>query len=247
MRIAIVGSACQGKTTLVNDIVKTWPAYKAHESGYREAVKKKKLSINKETNKKTQKTILKELIKDLNSYKEGDKVIFDRCPLDNIVYSLWAEEKGTSDIDSDFIKECIPLVQESMHKLDIIFYIPITKAAPVIPIPRENREVDYNFINEIDNIFKALSHQYYRTGISPFFPKEDRPPIIEIFGTPEERIEMIRLYLDDSGDLVNDENSVLNTENLDLIEKLLRDHQEIKIEEEEWEKFKGNIIVPPPK
>jgi len=247
MRIAIVGSACQGKTTLVNDIIKTWPAYKAHESGYRKTVKENNLLINKETNKITQETILKCLVDDLKNYSPGDKVLFDRCPLDNIVYSLWAEEKSTSDITGEFIKECIPLVQESMHNIDIIFYLPITKAAPVIPIPRENREVDYNFIAEIDNIFKAISHQYYRTGASPFFPKEDRPPIIEIFGTPEERIEMIRLYLDDSGDLVNDENSVLNTENLDLIEKLLADHKEIKIEDEEWEKFKGNIIVPPPK
>jgi AAA domain len=245
MRIAIVGSACQGKTTLVNDIIKTWPAYKAHESGYRKVVKEKNLLINKETNKETQETILKCLVDDLKNYSAGEKIIFDRCPLDNIVYSLWAEEKKTSDIDSEFIKECIPLVQESMHNLDIIFYIPITKAASVIPIPRENREVDYNFINEIDNIFKALSHQYYRTGHSPFFPKEDRPPIIEIFGTPEERIEMIRLYLDDHGDLVNDEKSVLNPENMDLIERLLTDQQDAKISEEEWEKFKSNIILPP--
>jgi len=247
MRIAIVGSACQGKTTLVNDIIKTWPSYKAHESGYRKAVREKQLPINKQTNQDTQWTILNCLVEDLKGYTSNDKIIFDRCPLDNIVYSMWAEEKGTSDINGEFVKKCIPLVQESMHNLDIIFFLPITKAAPIIPIPRENREVDYTFINEIDNIFKALSHQYYQTGESPFFPKEDRPPIIEIFGTPEERIEMLRLYLNDYGDLIDDGNSILNTENLDLIESLLSDQKDAKISEEEWEKFKGNIIIPPPK
>jgi hypothetical protein len=247
MRIAIVGSACQGKTTLVNDIVKKWPAYKAHVSSYRTTVREKQLPINKLTNEDTQWTILNCLVEDLKTYTSKDKVIFDRCPLDNIVYSMWAEDKGTSDINGEFIKKCIPLIQESMHNLDIIFFLPITKAAPVIPIPRENREVDYTFINEIDNIFKAISHQYYQTGASPFFPKEDRPPIIEIFGTPEERIEMLKLYLNDDGDLIDDGNSVLNTENLDLIESLLADQKDAKISEEEWEKFKGNIIIPPPK
>jgi hypothetical protein len=244
MRIAIVGSACQGKTTLINDIVKTWPSYKIHESGYRKAVREKNLKINKETNQDTQWTILNCLLDDVQAYDKGDKVLFDRCPLDNIVYSLWAEEKGASDIDGEFIKKCIPIVQQSMHLIDIIFYLPITKAVPIIPIPKENREVDYTYIEEIDNIFKAISYQLSQTNTSPFFPKEDRPPIIEIFGTPEERIEMIKLYLNDNGDLIDGE-SVLSPENLDLIEKLLMDQKDAKLSEEEWEKFKNNIIIPP--
>lgn len=245
MRIAIVGSGCQGKTTVVNDMIKTWPTYKAHESGYRKSVKEKNLPINKETNQDTQWTILNHLVDDLQQYSKDDNVIFDRCPLDNIVYSLWAEDKGESDIDSDFIKKCMPIVQNSMHSLDIIFYIPITKAAPVIPIPRENREVDYTYITEIDNIFKAISYQLTNTNVSPFFPKEDRPPIIEIFGTPEERIQMIKLYLNDEGNLIDEESSILSPDNISMMEKLISEQKDEKLTEEEWNKFKSNIIIPP--
>ena len=244
MRIAIVGAGCQGKTTLVNDILKTWPNYTAHESGYRKAVKENKLPINKETTKDSQWDILNCLIDDVQKYETGDMVVFDRCPLDNIVYSLWAEEKGLTDIDGEFIKKCIPLVQQSMHKLDIIFYIPITKAAPIVPIPRENREVDYNYIKEIDNIFKAISYQLTNTNASIFFPKEDRPPIIEIFGTPEERIEMIKLYLNADGTLIDEESSILNNDNLAMIERLMGDQKDAKIDEDEFNKFKNNIILP---
>lgn len=108
MRIAIVGSANTGKTTLINDIVKNWPSYKIHESGYRKAVRENKLPINKETNQDSQWTILNCLVDDIQAYSKEDKVLFDRCPLDNIVYSMWAEEKKTSDIDGEFIKKCIP-------------------------------------------------------------------------------------------------------------------------------------------
>jgi hypothetical protein len=244
MRIAIIGAGCQGKTTLINDMIKTWPAYKAHESGYRKAIKENKLPINKQVTKDSQWTILNCLIDDIQAYEQGDKVIFDRCPLDNIVYSLWAEEKNTGDIDGEFIKKCIPIVQNAMHGLDIIFYIPITKAAPVIPIPRENREVDYTYITEIDNIFKAISHQLNHTNTSPFFPKEDRPPIIEIFGTPEERIAMIKFYLNDAGDLIESDTSVLSPENIDILEKLMIDQNDAKAEEVELDKFRKNIILP---
>ena len=244
MRIAIVGSANTGKTTLINDIIKTWPLYKAHESSYRKAIKEKALSINKEVNQSGQWEILNCLVDDLQQYQKGDKVLFDRCPLDNIIYSMWSEEKNISDIDGEFIKKCIPIVQNSMHNLDIIFYTPITKAAPIVPIPRENREVDYTYIEEIDNIFKAISYQLSHTNTSPFFPKEDRPPIIEIFGTPEERIEMIKFYLNTDGDLIDDEAGILSNENLDLMEKLLADHKEIKVSDDEWDKFKRNIILP---
>jgi hypothetical protein len=131
-----------------------------------------------------------------------------------------------------------------MHSIDIIFYVPITKAAPIIPLPRENREVDYTFINEIDNIFKAVSYQLTTTNASPFFPKEDRPPIIEIFGTPEERIEMIKLYLNNEGNLIDTENSILNNENIAMMEKLMGDQKDAHEAEEELNKFKNSIIKP---
>lgn len=241
MRIAIVGSACQGKTTLVNDIIKNWPVYTAHQSSYRKAIREKNLPINKETNQNTQLEILNCLINDLKGYSNTDNVIFDRCPLDNIVYSLWSNAKNESDIDDEFIKKCIPLVQESMHNLDIIFFLPITSVAPVPITERAEREVDPTFIQEIDNIFKGISHSYYRTGTSPFFPDEDRPPIIEIFGNPQERIEMIKLYLGETGSLV-DGDSVFTAQSIEEMEQLLQIQKSLGIEAEKETKLRDEIM-----
>jgi len=241
MRIAIIGSACQGKTTLVNDIIKSWPGYTAHESSYRKAVREKKLPINKATTQATQWEILNCLVDDLKGYSSTDNVIFDRCPLDNIVYSLWSNAKNKSDIDDEFIKKCIPLVQESMHNLDIIFFLPITSVAPVEITERAEREVDPVFIEEIDNIFKGISHSYYRTGLSPFFPEEDRPPIIEIFGNPQERVEMVRLYLGDDGRLV-DGDSVFSAQSIQEMEQLLEIQKILGVEADKEQKLKDEII-----
>lgn len=241
MRIAISGSACQGKSTLVNDILKEWPMYSKSKETYRTAIKDNNLTLNKHATKDSQRTILKCLLEDIKTSRRGDNVIFDRCCLDNIVYSLWCNAKNTSDIDDDFIRECIPLVHESMKYIDIIFFLPITSVAPVEIIEKENRDVDPVYITEIDNIFKVISHGLQKTGKSPFFPEEDRPPIIEIYGSPRERIEMLKLYLNNTGALVED-NSIFSTENIDMMESLLKAQKKVDSIEKEEKKILDDII-----
>lgn len=243
MRIAISGTACQGKTTFINDFLKQWPAYNKSNESYRAVLKKEKIKINKLVNKDGQWKILNCLIDDIQKTSKGDKVLFDRCPLDNLVYSLWAETKGTSDIDNEFIKKCIPLVQESMRAIDIIFFIPITKAAPVKLEIKENREIDKEFIHEIDNIFKAISYNLMAKGSCPFLNTEDRPPMIEIFGTPEQRIEMVKLYINDQGNLIENDQSVLDPSNIAKMEQLLNIQKKIQSDEKYEAAITNKIIT----
>jgi hypothetical protein len=242
MRIAISGAACQGKSTLVDDFIKNWPNYKRSGESYRKLLKKEKLKINKLIDQESQWKILNCLIDDIQKTEKGDKILFDRCPLDNLIYSLWAEDKGTSDIDRDFITKCIPLVQESMRSIDIIFFLPMTKAAPVKLEIKENREIDKTFIKEIDNIFKGISYNLMSKSVCPFMAKDDRPPMIEVFGTPEERIEIIKLYIDSEGEIIDNDSSILNTESLKQMETLLCAQKRALYDEKEEEKFKNQII-----
>jgi len=242
MRIAVIGSACQGKTTLINDFLKNWPGYSRSNESYRKLLKKEKIGINKDVNQDGQWKILNCLIDDIQQTEKGDKIIFDRCPLDNIVYSLWAEDKASSDIDKDFIKKCIPLVQESMKAIDIIFFLPITKVAPVPIEEKKNREIDLEYIKEIDNIFKAIAYNLARSGQCPFMASDDRPPIIEIFGNPEERIQMIKFYIDEQGELIKDESSVLDPNNLNNIESILKANKDALYEEKIEKRLKNRII-----
>ena len=108
-KIGIIGTQCIGKTTLVDDMLIQWPQLTRPEKTYRDLIKKKKLSINKEGNKKSQEAILNFLVDEAMANYGKKKMIFDRTPIDNLVYSLWLYEKGTSDIDeADFIYISIP-------------------------------------------------------------------------------------------------------------------------------------------
>ena len=43
MRIAISGTACQGKTTLITDFLEQWPNYKTPKKTYRYVIKENKI------------------------------------------------------------------------------------------------------------------------------------------------------------------------------------------------------------
>ena len=243
MRIAISGTACQGKSTLLKDFLKEWDMYTTPEKTYRDYLTENNLPHSKETTKDTQWDILNFMVDTLQQYSKGDKVIFDRCPLDNMVYSLWANERVINDLDDDFIRKCIPVVRESLRFIDVIFYIPITAAAPVQIVEDELRETDKIYIKEIDNLFKGIEQQYLQgQKESPFLPNEECPAIVEVFGSREQCIHMMRQYIDAEGDLLGENNSsILGEEVLDM-EQILRDqYREMNKEKAQAEELMRQI------
>lgn len=226
MRIAISGTQNQGKTTLCNDILKTWPNYKKSAESYRSLIKEHNIPTNRKATKDGQGKILDCLCKDAVGYKRiTDMVLFDRCAFDNIIYTMWSYDKNVSDIDAAFVQASIMKVREAMRNLDIIFFLPITKAAPVPIESRDGRDIDVEYINEIDHLFKAAAMQHQQHDC-PFFIKGDAPAIIEIFGSPEERIELVKHYINNTGDLVESASSVLDINSLVDMESLVTDQKE---------------------
>lgn len=223
MRISFSGAACTGKTTTINAFLQRWPGYKLPETSYRSVITDSKHS--KKTDKKTQRRILDFMIEQQKQYNPHDKIVFDRCGLDNIVYSLWAHEKGIKGFTEEYITTSMGLVRESMRSLDIIFLMTREQMPPIIE-NNNKRETDPRYVEETDNVFRAIYKQFATSGASPFFPHNDSPALIEISGTTEERLEQIAMYVDSDGNMYGEEQSLLNTEEIAKMEKLLREQQE---------------------
>ena len=113
----------------------------------------------------------------------------------------------------------MPLIRESLRFLDIIFFTPITKVAPVELEEDDLRDTNSEYISEIDNIFKAVHRDYMNNPKSTFFAQDDRPGIIEVFGNRRERLELIKLYLDDDGDFIEPGN-IITPQELEEMEKI---------------------------
>ena len=242
MRIAISGTACQGKSTLVKDFLEQWPSYTTPEKTYRDIIAENNLEHSSKTNKETQRKILDFQIEEQQKSRNGDNVLFDRCPLDNLVYSMWACEQEGNDIDEEFVSSCLPLVRESFRNLDIIFFVPITKAAPVSIVEDGVRDTNQQVIEEIDYIFKAVHRDHEHNPKTNIFVVDDKPAIIEVLGDRRERIEIIKLYIDAEGDALQPGN-LIDDDTLESMEKMNElwdkvDPEEGSVLKKEIEKYK---------
>jgi predicted ATPase len=220
MRIAVSGTASTGKSTFIKDFIGKWKNYSTPDKTYRDIIAEGNLPHSDKTSVATQRAILDYQVLTQSQYKETDNIIFDRCPLDNLVYSMWALNQGEGDIDEKFIDECIPLVRESMKNLDIIFFIPITKVAPIAIEDDGVRHADEQYIKEIDLLFKEFQRRYNHQSLEPFFPQDNSPAIIEIFGSRQERLYMAGLYIDIDGDAIEgDMESIIGKEAMEALFK----------------------------
>lgn len=219
MRIAFSGAASTGKTTTINAFLQKWPQYKQPQPTYRTLIREDKHS--KKTDKKLQSDILDFMVKQQQQFTQHDKVVFDRCPLDNIVYSLWAHDKSRKGFTDKYIDSAIALVRKGMRSLDIIFYMTREGMGPIEQ--DKHREVDETYVSETDTLFRVLAKQYTTTGLSPFFPPNDSPALIELTGTVLERIEQIAMYVTEDGNMYGEEQSLVNMDEIAKMERLLAD------------------------
>jgi hypothetical protein len=224
MRIAFSGAACTGKTTTIEAFLRKWSNYKLIQSDYRNLIKKTK-KHSRNNSKKNQEQILDIMVAETMQFTTHDKVVFDRCPLDNVIYSMWCYDKGMKGFTDKFIQESIQKVRESMRHLDIIFLCTRDMMPPVVP--NGIRDTDTTYIDEINNLFKSTLKQIQRGAeYSPFFPVGDSPGFIDIHGTTEERLAQIALYVTEDGNAFGEEQSLINMNELSDMQKLLFDQKD---------------------
>jgi len=236
MRIAFSGTGNSGKSTMVKSFLHTWKQYETPEKTYRDILKEENLTHSTETTTETQNKILNFMIDQVSGYSKGDKVIFDRCPLDKLAYTIWCNEKKKDEFTREFVTKQINLMKESMRSLDIIFLCRFDVNQKV----QDDgfRETNVEFILEIDNIFNSFFQQYSQNPEADiFFPKGDSPAIIELPHNAQERIDLVHQYVGDDGTLIDDEPSILG--DVDKLESLLLQQENaLDAENKEKELFK---------
>jgi GTPase SAR1 family protein len=218
MRIAFIGPQNSGKTTLINQFIEQWPMYKRPEKTYRDIIKEKNLPINKSGTPESQKEILNALVDEVQqAVATGDKyLVFDRCVVDNIAYTLWHYAKDTPGFTTEFVIDSKTIAAIGLKYIDVIFYVPSRKEIPVEE--KEGRETDEVYREEINNLFESLVASYEKN-TGAFFPKEDCPAVIKLDGPPDMRLPQIKLYIKDNGNGYGEEDgSLIDASNVKLDE-----------------------------
>jgi predicted ATPase len=84
MRLAISGTACVGKSTLLKAFLQRWPMYGTPLKTYRDVITENDLEHSSKTTEETQLLILDWMMTTQEKFKKEDNIIFDRCSWDNL-------------------------------------------------------------------------------------------------------------------------------------------------------------------
>lgn len=152
MKIAVVGPQNTGKSTFIKDFLKEFNHYISPPETYRDRIEKTNLKVNQQTSEASQKEIMNFMIQNINSYINLDDVIFDRCLIDNYVYTKCAYDKGK--ISEEFLFENWKAVLKDIKNYDYVFLIPTQISVSLVD--DGTRDIDIKFIDKVNREFMII-------------------------------------------------------------------------------------------
>lgn len=175
MRLAVIGPQNTGKSTFIEH----FPHYSTPTETYRDVIKNNNLEINQKGSEVNQKMIRDFLYQQITTNEEMN-ILFDRCVIDNYVYSLALYEEGRVSIE--FLNQTFNLALKHLEYLDGLIFIPT--AVSVKLVDDALRDTNTKYIDKVNRFFtKTL-----------FLINKQKP--IEIFVVSGDREERIKLTKD---------------------------------------------------
>ena len=187
MRIAISGTHCIGKTTFIRDFLNIYPEYMYEEEPYYQLQEKHGIEFSEDPSLEDFIEQLDYSLERLDFYAAQANVIFERCPIDFVAYSMYLLHQEGMTLEDTHVSEMFPEIKEALKNLDLIIFLPMTKEHPIICPESENG----SYRRAVDAVLKKI----YRDDLLDFFPNHAHPHLIEIWGNPKERMKKLEFYL----------------------------------------------------
>ena len=196
MIFSFTGAQSTGKTTLLKRLIEAnkgvdnWNfPFEFVPEVTRLVRRQYEVSINEGGDDITQMLIMTEHIRNVYGGKtdrllRGIHQIYDRCALDGVVYSHYLLDKGK--ISRTTYEACELIYKKLRNKYDVIFY---TSPKDVELVDDGERSVDVHFREDIIDLFNLYLYSINKDN-------KDKPRVILLEGTVEERLETIKSALD---------------------------------------------------
>jgi len=184
MRIAISGTHCCGKSTLIDEFLITHPEY-THEPEAYEVLEEHGESFGGEASADDFVRQLEYNVSRLDQFGPDENVVFERSPADYLAYLL-ALEKLRRDPDAPHLKElAIEVTKRGMHNLDILVFL------------RPN-DRDYEVPDDEDPILRTVvdnSLEQILLDNELDLVAGNHPLVMEASGSTAERVEALNTRL----------------------------------------------------
>jgi len=188
MKIAVCGTQCVGKSTLIDDMLAQMPEFKKPTFTYRDAIKNAGLTdkINRKTCTDSQRIIFNAVVKEIQ--ESTPYTIHDRSVLDAVAYTEWPTryDQEDTDISKSDVRKMKKAACEYMELYDLIIYIPIDES---IDLKSDDlRDVNPEYRRQMAKIMDSL---YLPVFESIQFDKYGYK-VLTVSGSREERLTAIK-------------------------------------------------------
>jgi hypothetical protein len=181
MRLAISGTHCSGKSTLVDGFLLAHPNYVHEPEPYVQLEQLYGESFPEEPSADEFLRQLEYHIERVVKYGSDDFVIFERCALDFVAYLQALIDLKKDTADPGILKSAVELTQGIIGSLDIIAYLPANGSDIYVP-----EDEDRRLRSAVDRSLERLLMDDEAGMLS-----SGSPVVLEVFGTTRQRLEMI--------------------------------------------------------
>jgi predicted ATPase len=174
MKIAVSGTHCSGKTTLVEELSRALPAYEVIDEPYYLLEEEGHAFAEMPCREDFELQLLRSI--ECIADSEGD-CIFDRCPVDFLAYLLTHGESGEFGVDG-----WLPRVRSAVERLDLIVFVPVEDPDRMVVPESEDAGLRRRVDEELREI---LDEDRWELGVD----------VLEVTGSSRERVRQVLAHL----------------------------------------------------
>ena len=178
MRIAICGTHCCGKSTLIESFLAAHSEYVHEPEPYEMLQELHGEAFGAEPTAEDFFRQLQYQVERLRQYRAGDQVVFERGPVDFVAYLLALDDLGRNTADAALVRQSVEIARSAMKLLDLIVCVPATGEVAAAEDPKLRTAVAQR-LEEI-----LLNDEFGMFS-------EHQPSIVEVAGTTAQRLRIL--------------------------------------------------------
>jgi hypothetical protein len=178
MRIAISGTHCSGKSTLVEQFLRLHRDY-AHEPEPFEWLEQYGEEVAEEPDAESFFRQLEISVERLSGYAHGAHMIAERSPLDFLAYLQALDDLSRAGRDCELMASAVELAAAGMSRLDLLVILPLNDVDGIVAPEAEDLELREVMDDRLLDLIATDPYALFTRGT---------PRIVEIRGTSRQRL-----------------------------------------------------------
>jgi hypothetical protein len=189
MRIAVSGTHCSGKTTLIEEFLRAHPEFGHEPEAYTVMVDDFGEEFSSEPGADDFYRQLEFDVYRLSGRPPDVSVIIERSPIDYLAYLLALKDLKRDKVD-DVVEIALPLVREAIQNLDLIVFLPLDAAHAIELRDDEDPKLRRATDRRLAAIFGDDEYDFFNAGDLA---------IVEVRGSTAQRLKTLEDAIDSYG------------------------------------------------